>query len=346
MEALRTKMDGLQWEVNRLDAENQKLRSQDPDGSDRVDLEAEWKQAQDDVGGLTEQLKNCQQRVTHSEREVTEAQERAAEAQQQAAIDLQRATEAEQQCQKAEQRLTSLEQETQQLQEAHHHMSEELDGGHEMGATSESVVAVSVAGASTPRVPITVSESVATISLAPTAHVPATVSTTSAITSAPIPTATSVSVTQPPTPLTVVAAPAGLPLVSPASSATSTLPISGATVPGSPVTPPSPSPTAYIASSNPLLAQLPQIPRYSGEEATDEEAFLDWHEQFESVALLGGWTDHGKLVNLTTRLRGAAYSFYRSCPTDKRSSYPLLVAELQKRFTPVQLTAIQTQLAC
>ncbi len=123
---MKISMDSLQWEVNRLDAENQKLRSQDPDGSDRVDLEAEWKQAQDDVGGLTEQLKNCQQRVTHSEREVTEAQERAAEAQQQAAIDLQRATEAEQQCQKAEQRLTSLEQETQQLQEAHHHMSEEL----------------------------------------------------------------------------------------------------------------------------------------------------------------------------------------------------------------------------
>ena len=49
-------------------------------------------------------------------------------------------------------------------------------------------------------------------------------------------------------------------------------------------------------------------------------------------------------MNLTTRLRGTAYSFYRSCTPEQHSSYPLLVGELKKRFTPVQLTVIQTQM--
>ena len=58
----------------------------------------------------------------------------------------------------------------------------------------------------------------------------------------------------------------------------------------------------------------------------------------------GEWNDHCKLVNLTTRLRGAAYSFYQSCSPEQRSDYHhSLVGELKKRFTPVKLTAIQSQ---
>ena len=89
---------------------------------------------------------------------------------------------------------------------------------------------------------------------------------------------------------------------------------------------------------------MPQLRSFNGEESGDGEIFQDWLEQFESVALLGGWSEHGKLVNLTTRLRGAAYAFYRSCSREQRSSYPFLVAALKKRFTPVKLTAIQTQM--
>ena len=92
-----------------------------------------------------------------------------------------------------------------------------------------------------------------------------------------------------------------------------------------------------------LLSQLPQIPKFTGEDQPDGEMFQDWLEQFESVAELGKWDGHCKLVNLTTRLKGTAYSFYRSCSTEQRSSYPLLVAELKKRFTPVRLPAIQSQ---
>ena len=43
MEALSTKLDNLQWEVNRLDAENTGLRAQDWEASEQVDLELEVK---------------------------------------------------------------------------------------------------------------------------------------------------------------------------------------------------------------------------------------------------------------------------------------------------------------
>ena len=90
--------------------------------------------------------------------------------------------------------------------------------------------------------------------------------------------------------------------------------------------------------------QLPPISRFTGEEDCSESGtFSDWLEQFEAVAILAGWNEHTKLVNLTTWLRGTAYSFYHSCVSEQRSNYTLLVEQLRKRFTPVELTAIQSQ---
>ena len=96
--------------------------------------------------------------------------------------------------------------------------------------------------------------------------------------------------------------------------------------------------------SVPILNQLPHITRYSGEEQPDGETFQDWLEQFESVAQLGGWNSHAKVVNLSTRLRGSAYSFYRSCTAEQRNDYKLLVKQLTKRFTPVQIQPIWSQM--
>ena len=62
------------------------------------------------------------------------------------------------------------------------------------------------------------------------------------------------------------------------------------------------------------------------------------------MAQLGGWNSHAKLVNLSTRLRGSAYSFYKSCTTEQRNEYNLLVEQLTKRFTSVQIQPIQSQL--
>ena len=62
------------------------------------------------------------------------------------------------------------------------------------------------------------------------------------------------------------------------------------------------------------------------------------------MAQLGRWSSHAKLVNLSTRLRGSAYSFYRCCTTEQQNDYNLLAEQLTKRFTPVQIRPIQSQL--
>ena len=63
MEALRTQNDSLQWEVNRLDAENRILRSENPDRSARVDLEIKLEQTKKDVETLTKQFQACQSQL-------------------------------------------------------------------------------------------------------------------------------------------------------------------------------------------------------------------------------------------------------------------------------------------
>ena len=94
-----------------------------------------------------------------------------------------------------------------------------------------------------------------------------------------------------------------------------------------------------------LAQQLPPLPKSSGERNDgDMETFQDWLEQFEMIANICGWSLQAKLVNLVTRLRGQAYAFFRSCTIQQKTSYVLLVAELQKRFTPVQLQTVQSSL--
>ena len=103
--------------------------------------------------------------------------------------------------------------------------------------------------------------------------------------------------------------------------------------------PPAHTPGMYPTAAN----VLPQIHAYHGGEQQDGETFQDWLEHFESVSRLARWDDHYKLVYLTTSLRGTAKAFYRACTPMQRSDYGLLIAELAKRFTPVRLLAIQTQ---
>ena len=86
MEALRTKVDGLQWEVNRLDAENRKLRDEKPEQGDRLDLAAELERAKGDVAELMKQregdereIDNTKRRADAAERRVTELEARVRE---------------------------------------------------------------------------------------------------------------------------------------------------------------------------------------------------------------------------------------------------------------------------
>ncbi len=93
-------------------------------------------------------------------------------------------------------------------------------------------------------------------------------------------------------------------------------------------------PTAWSAAL--LAQQLPPLTKFSGEATEAEgETFRDWKEQFEMVASVCQWDDKAKLANLTTRLRGQAYAFFRSCTVQQKASYQTLVAELTKRFTPI-----------
>ena len=69
------------------------------------------------------------------------------------------------------------------------------------------------------------------------------------------------------------------------------------------------SPTTVMVAPASLMTQLPPIQRFGREDIEEGETFQDWKEQFEAIAMMAGWNDHSKLVNLTTR----AYSLYRSC---------------------------------
>ena len=79
-EALKTQIDNLQWEINRLDSENQKLRDVNPERSRFVDVESELSLAKEDITNLTaevnsqrQQLTERDERITEDERKITES---------------------------------------------------------------------------------------------------------------------------------------------------------------------------------------------------------------------------------------------------------------------------------
>jgi len=92
-----------------------------------------------------------------------------------------------------------------------------------------------------------------------------------------------------------------------------------------------------------LSQQIPLLPKFSWDALEgDAESFTDWIEQLELIAEAYRWSSQSKLVNLVTRLRGQAYSFYRSCTSDQRTDYNTLVAALKERFTPIQIQSVQS----
>ena len=82
MEALRTQLDNLLWEVNRLDAENQQLRASDEEVGLRVNREAEVEQTKQDAEVSTTELETCKRRIKEVKQDVIDAELRASEAEQ------------------------------------------------------------------------------------------------------------------------------------------------------------------------------------------------------------------------------------------------------------------------
>ena len=88
--------------------------------------------------------------------------------------------------------------------------------------------------------------------------------------------------------------------------------------------------------------QVPPVSKYSGN--ADSEPFEEWLEQFELVASVCNWEGRTKLANLVTRLQGQAYSFYRTCSAQQRTSYDALKDALSRRFKPVRIQSVQSGL--
>ena len=99
-----------------------------------------------------------------------------------------------------------------------------------------------------------------------------------------------------------------------------------------------------VRASPPVLFgnQVPPVSKYSGN--ADSESFEEWLEQFELVASVCNWEGRAKLANLVTRLQGQAYSFYRTCSTQQRTSYNSLKNALAKHFKPVRIQSVQSGL--
>ena len=79
MEALRTRVDGLEWEVQRLDAENRKLRAEKPELGECVDLERELKHMKEDIAVWVEQREIDRRKIDDAEHRTKEAETRVEE---------------------------------------------------------------------------------------------------------------------------------------------------------------------------------------------------------------------------------------------------------------------------
>ena len=79
-EALKTQIDSLQWEVNRLDTENQKLRGFNPERSQFVELESELSLAKEDITNLNAELDSQRQQLTERDLRITESDRKLTEA--------------------------------------------------------------------------------------------------------------------------------------------------------------------------------------------------------------------------------------------------------------------------
>ena len=67
-------------------------------------------------------------------------------------------------------------------------------------------------------------------------------------------------------------------------------------------------------------------------------------ERFSMLVEECKWTQRAKLLHLTSRLEKQAYAFYMSCPPQVKTSYESLTTELKKRFTPVRIQGVDTNL--
>ena len=60
------------------------------------------------------------------------------------------------------------------------------------------------------------------------------------------------------------------------------------------------------------------------------------------IAQMCGWDHQAKLENLTTRLCGQVYSFYRTCTTCQSSDYDALKLQFEERSIPMRMQVVHS----
>ena len=84
------------------------------------------------------------------------------------------------------------------------------------------------------------------------------------------------------------------------------------------------------ASSQGAMRRKPKKAAYYN----GKNSWRDYHAQFELVAILNGWNEETKALELATNLRGSARSILADLDPDKRYHYESLVSALSARFEP------------
>lgn len=85
MEALRTLIDSLEWEVQHLSVENHKLREENPRTSDQIDGEAELERTRTEAAELADRVKVLERQLVERTSAAEDAESRAEQAETQAA---------------------------------------------------------------------------------------------------------------------------------------------------------------------------------------------------------------------------------------------------------------------
>ena len=80
MEVLRTQLDSLQWEIQRLQVENRRLREDHPDATEHIDQEAEVASAREAEAAMTEQIGRLEEQLADSLASAAESEWQATDA--------------------------------------------------------------------------------------------------------------------------------------------------------------------------------------------------------------------------------------------------------------------------
>ena len=80
MEALRTQLDNLQWEIQHLQVENRKLREDHPNATELVDREAEVERASKAEAAMRSRVKSLEEQLADGATLAAESEGRAADA--------------------------------------------------------------------------------------------------------------------------------------------------------------------------------------------------------------------------------------------------------------------------